>query len=465
MTCRAAACRPSSERQREITRSSSCSTAAAAAAAAAHVPPDDVDDDDDDFAAIVATPPPPSSSPSSSASAGGGSSLLLAPTSVGLLPSAATAVVAVAAAAAAGAAEEAEAATGGCAGGWVGCWRGRTQKRQWLPSTIEAGTAADGSMYTKSGWRTPCVIASRECTCSRPSRAVCSSSSSPCGADRCTQISARGWAHASGTGCSSYGSRSSIRRYMPCSSRSSTHPTPSSLAAPSPLAPGAGGVSATTQSREMAAPTETLLMSSRLRMSSRWSVPSRLPSTAPHPPRGAPRHSAQLLMPVARPRDAAWLAISSAGSASSASSMPAAAQSSPSGNGASHRSRSPPGSSSVSPAGAPIGGGGRRIRCSSGSTKAAPSCEATSSPTSSCRCMAATPLVGPLNQRSWRTSGGLPWSAAASSSSTLDDVASATYRSPAATCRMELGDVSASGASRKRWKSRRGGGGGIEAVN
>eukprot|EP00964_Phaeocystis_antarctica_P058717 scaffold34822_cov66-Phaeocystis_antarctica.AAC.5 len=342
---------------------------------------------------------------------------------------------------------------------------------------MEAGSAATGSMYTNSGWRTPCVIASREWTCSRshmvggvcvcvcvcarvaaacslPSFAVCSSSSSPCVLERCTHSSARGCAHARGTGSSSYGSRSSIRKYVPCSSRTSTHPTPSTSAVSAVPA----AASATSHSLEMAAPTGTLRSCSRPRTPSRWSEPSRLPSTAPPPPPGKPCQKAQLLMPPAVREyiAAAWIAISSW--PSSAASLLA-----------SHGSSKPPGSTSSSPDGVPMGEGGRRISRCIGSTKALPSCDAIKSPASSWRCMAATPLSGPLNHRICRTSGGVPSvpsSAAASSRSVLEEVASAMKWSPAATCKIDAArtstteSISASGAARNRSKSRRFGGGG-----
>ena len=296
-------------------------------------------------------------------------------------------------------------------------------------------------------------------TCSLPSRAVCSSSSSPWVLERCTHSSARGCADARGTGSSSYGSRSSIRRYVPCSSRTSTHPTPS----PSAVSSVPAAASATSHSWEMAAPTGTLRSCSRPRTPRRWSEPSRLPSTAPPPPPGKPCQNAQLLMPpaVREYMAAAWIAISSW--PSSASQAPLLAL---------HWISKPPGSTSSSPEGVPMGEGGRRISRCIGRTKALPSCDATNSPASSWRCMAATPLSGPLNHLICRTSGGLssvpsvPSSAAASSRSVLEEVASAMKRSPAATCKMDAArtstteSISASGAARNRLKSLRFGGGG-----
>ena len=293
--------------------------------------------------------------------------------------------------------------------------------------------------------------------CSRPSRAVCSSSSSPWELERCTHSSARGCAHARGTGSSSYGSRSSIRRYVPCSSRTSTQPTPSSSA----LSAVPAAASATSHSREMAAPTGTHRSCSRPRTPRRWSDPSRLPSTAPPPPPGKPCHNAQLLMPpaVREYMAAAWIAISSWPSSASQALL------------ASHGISKPPGSTSSSPEGVPVGEGGRCISRCIGRMKALPSCDATNSPASSWSCMAATPLSGPLNHLICRTSGGLPSvpsapsSAAASSRSVLEEVASAMKRSPAATCKMDAArtstteSINASGAARNRLKSLRFGGG------
>ena len=87
------------------------------------------------------------------------------------------------------------------------------------------------------------------------------------------------------------------------------------------------------------------------------------------------------------------------------------------------------------------GGGGRRSRWPSGTTKTDASCDATSSPRDDERSIAATRLSDGVNQRSWRASGGCVAVAEATRMSVLPEVASARCDDEHAACRMDVADA------------------------